>query len=110
MDTNPARCLDCKAPLHFSFSDEINGCAVYQCTTVGVETQRTIGRDTALVRTLDHGDRFYMRLNGETVRVKPVKLSRGHSETLLSGKGYPFEKDAFTRKRIVPTCWTTARA
>lgn len=109
IEGNPARCPDCGAMLRFSFGDDVNERMVYQCSTVGVETVRTIGRDTALARTLDHSDRYFMRLHGQTLRVRPVRLSRQHSEMLLKRKGYPFEKDEVTRKNIVPTCWTTAR-
>lgn len=120
MDNNPARCPGCRAALHFSFQDEVNERPVYQCTSVGVPRNveavltSNNGRTQELVKfassTLDHSDRFYMRFDGQTLRVNPVRLNRGQNEALLKRKGYPFEKDEITRRIIVPTCWTTARA
>lgn len=101
------RCPQCKGFMPFSFYDEIHERSVYQCDTVGVETQRTIGARTHLIRTLDHSDHFYVKVGIELLRVKPTRLGREASETVLKKKGWVFEKDDKGR-RIVPTVWSTS--
>lgn len=108
-DVKEFRCTHCKGRLHFSFVDEIHKRNVYQCVTVGVETQRTIGAKTHLIRTVDHSEWFFVKDGPYSQRVTPARLGKEASEAVLKKAGWSFEKDAAGRK-IVPTVWTAKAA
>lgn len=103
------RCPKCGNFAAFSFYDELNDANVYRCGTATVETERTVGGRTDLVRTLDHSDVFFRVQAGHAVYVNPRRLGKEASEAILKGKGWEFEKDE-RNKRIVPTVWTTSLA
>lgn len=105
------RCPTCKNVASWSFFDDVNEQNVYQCRTVGVQTQRTIGQRTHLIYTLDHTDHFFVRtLDGETARVKPVRLSGEQSKMLFkSRKGFVPERGE-DGKKVWPVAWGTVVA
>lgn len=101
------RCLQCKNFCKFSFMDEVNERPVYQCGTVGVEANRTIGGRTDLIHTLDHSDHYFTYIFGKVEQVTPRRLGRQMSEAILKKKGWVFEK--LRGHKVVPTCWTAVR-
>ncbi len=102
------RCPHCGGFLHHSYVDELSGENVYNCVTRGVETSRSLGPRTQLVRTIDHQDFFFKFHESLLIRVEPVRLGREASEAVLKKKGWQFEKDE-NRQKIVPTVWTARR-
>lgn len=108
---NPAaRCPDCGNFMQQAFIDDVDQQMVYQCRTVGVLSERKIGRDEARVFTLDHDDRFFKHNGLGLIRVLPVRLGRDASKAVHMGHGLRFERDEITGKEIVPTAWTTRNA
>lgn len=101
-------CPECGGFCAFSFMDEVNERPVYQCGYMGVETERTIGPHTHLIRTLDHSDRFYVIDALRPLLVKPIRVGKQASEAILKARGWVFAKEH--GHKVVPTVWTAVTA